>query len=112
MGHGRTARLDPQPPPSQQMSIARTAYRKCHAAALRALNAIGLNVARTADYYSPLPIRSDLARSRERWDRPSDMVGVDYDLEGMKELLTRLLRAHGDEVSLPDFADAKQVGAA
>ena len=78
MGHRRTAGLVSRPP--QKMALVRTAYRRCHAAALRALNALGLNVARTSDYYSPLPLRSRLADSRERWDRPSDMVGVDYDL--------------------------------
>lgn len=92
------------------MPIVRALYRRCHAGVLQALNALGLNVARASDYYSPLPLRSHLARSRERWDRPSDMVGIDYDLEGMKDLLRSLLRAHGEEASLPDYENAKQRG--
>jgi hypothetical protein len=53
-------------------------------------------------------VRADLERHRRRWDRPSEMVGVEYDLEAMKELLARLVAVFGAE--LPDYEQAKRAG--
>jgi hypothetical protein len=89
----------------------RLLYRRCLRAARRFLEALGLNVARTSDYYSPLPVLSEVHRHRERWDRPSDMVGVDYDLEAMKTRLGGLAeRWAGEYQELPDYREIKTLG--
>lgn len=89
----------------------RRLYRRLHRLGLRSLEAAGLTVARTSDYYSPLPAVRDLARTRERWDRPSALAGVPYDLEAMKALLERLVEEHGGELAeLPPYEKAKTLG--
>ena len=90
---------------------ARKLYRMIRGAGLRALNALGLNVARTTDFYSPLPVLSDLEKHRERWDRPSEMIGVRYDLETMKALLARLVHDHAEEhARQPSYEQIQQMG--
>ena len=60
---------------------------------------------RTADFYSPLPVLAEVAETRELWDRPSELMGVDYDLEAMKSLLEALVETHGGEFGkLPPIA--------
>jgi Methyltransferase domain len=86
-------------------------YRRCLRTARRALEALGFNFARTSDYYSPLPVLSELAKSRERWDRASAMVGVEYDLEAMQALLAGLAeRWTGEYRELPDYREIKALG--
>ena len=58
------------------LNVARTIYRRLHAGVFAALRRLGWNVARTADFYSPLPVLSEVAQTRELWDRPSELVGV------------------------------------
>ena len=41
----------------------------------------GYTVARKDDYYSPLVSVSDLKATLDRWDRPSALKGVAYDIE-------------------------------
>ncbi|MCL4475994.1 MAG: class I SAM-dependent methyltransferase [Nitrospirae bacterium] len=57
----------------------------------------GFNVSRSSDYYSPLPVLSALEENRDRWFKPSDLVGIPYDLEEMKDILKNLLRTYSDE---------------
>src|ERR1700739_4638614 len=49
----------------------------------RALEAAGYQVARDRDYYSPLPSVARLRANMERWNRPSSLRGVQYDLAAM-----------------------------
>ena len=91
------------------------AARRVYRAAVRALVdlscRLGLNVARSRDYYSPLPVYSELARRRARWDRPSALAGVEYDLDAMRALIERLLREHGESFrALPSYAELKGRG--
>lgn len=89
----------------------RRAYRRLHRLALRTLEAAGVSVSRTSDYYSPLPAVRALARTRERWDRPSALTGVAYDLDAMKGLLARVVAEHGAELSeLPPYEEARGLG--
>jgi hypothetical protein len=83
-------------------------YRRAYTGAFRSLAALGWNVSPTADFYSPLPVRADLEKHRARWDRPSEMVGVRYDLDGMRTLLRDLVARFGAE--LPDYEQAKRAG--
>ncbi|HUP23806.1 MAG TPA: class I SAM-dependent methyltransferase [Thermoanaerobaculia bacterium] len=93
------------------MSPARRVYRAALRAVQRLVNALGWNVALAADYYSPLPLRSELARHRARWDRPSELVGVRYDLDAMRSLDSRLFGEHGAELrDLTSYDDAKRLG--
>lgn len=88
--------------------VLKAIYRKIHSTLLRALNAIGVNVALSSDFYSPLPLLSELERSRDLWDRPSDLVGVSYDLEAMKTLFSQLVSSYGgDYGALPSFEEIK-----
>lgn len=86
-------------------------YRALLRGGQRTAAAAGLNVARTADYYSPLPVRERLARTRRRWDRPSAMRGVHRDPEAMKGLLGTLVADHGAELGdLPPWEEATGLG--
>ena len=91
--------------------VLKAIYRRLHAALFACLRRLGWNVARTADFYSPLPVLSEVAASRELWDRPSELVGVDYDLKAMKSLLSALVEAHGGEFdALPPHSEIRALG--
>ena len=58
--------------------------RRARLAAIRkTFGALGFNVARKADYYSPLPVLEDIAATRGRWDRPSALAGLKIDVDAM-----------------------------
>ena len=93
------------------LKVLRTIYRRLHAGLFAGLRRLGWNVARTADFYSPLPVLSEVAASRESWDRPSELVGVDYDVEAMKSLLAALVETHGGEFdALPPHGEIRALG--
>ena len=89
----------------------RKLYRAIHRTALDSAARLGFNVARTGDYYSPLPVRAELERTRERWDRPSTMTGIEWETPAMKSRLSGLVADHGGELSeLPAYEEAKRLG--
>jgi predicted O-methyltransferase YrrM len=91
---------------------ARRVYRAAVRAAVDLSCRVGLNLARSRDYYSPLPVYSELARRRGRWDRPSALGGVTYDLDTMRALTERLVRDHGASYhALPSYHELKESGA-
>ena len=93
------------------VKVLRAIYRRLHAGLFAGLRRLGWNVARTADFYSPLPVLSEVAETRELWDRPSELVGVGYDLEAMKGRLAALVEAHGGEFdALPAHGEIKALG--
>lgn len=57
----------------------------------------GLNVYPISDFYSPLPVLSELRNNMRRWCRPSELVGVQYNIEAMKSLIERLEGQYADE---------------
>jgi predicted O-methyltransferase YrrM len=63
----------------------------------RLMGKMGYTVARKSDYYSPLPVLESLEKNYARWNRPSTLTGITYDLKAMKERLQGLLRAYADE---------------
>jgi hypothetical protein len=73
----------------------------------RLLDAFDLTAARRSDFSSPLPYLPDLAKTRPRWDRPSSLGGVRYDLEKMKGLFRSLVRRF--EKEFQGVCDYKQV---
>lgn len=62
-----------------------------------ALLKLGLNVIRSNDYYSPLPNALDLKKNQARWDRSSQLSGIQYDLDAFKTTLKNLLEEYLDE---------------
>lgn len=76
-----------------------------------AFRLVGLNVIRVSDFYSPLPVVSRLKKTQARWDRPSALAGIAYDLEEMKRALASLLDRYGAEYqALPPFRVTKHMG--
>lgn len=51
---------------------------------------IGFNIVKRADYYSTLPVLSEIEATRSRWDRPSALAGLDIDVDAMKSRLAGL----------------------
>jgi predicted O-methyltransferase YrrM len=87
------------------------AYRGFHRGAIRTLNKLGFTVARAKDFYSPLPVLAELEETRELWDRPSELVGMDYDLEAMKATLAKIVGAWGAELAeQPSHEEIKKLG--
>lgn len=56
----------------------------------RAFGLLGLNIVKRRDYYSTLPVLDEIAATRDRWDRPSALVGLDLDLPQMAARLGEL----------------------
>ena len=93
------------------MNPLRRAYRGLLRFVQDGLARCGVNVALTRDYYSPLPVRHELLRHRDRWDQPSALVGLDYDLDAMRALHREMIAAYAAEWSaLPAYAECKRMG--
>jgi hypothetical protein len=70
------------------------------------LGVIGYNVSRRKDFSSPLPTVSVLKRNKDRWNRPSPLKGVEYDLDSMKSYLDDLLGRYLEEfLDIPPYKD-------
>jgi hypothetical protein len=77
----------------------------------RSLKAAGYQVARDEDYYSPLPSVARLKTNVTRWNRPSALHGVGYDLAAMKSALAELLARYLDEfLAFPTYAQVQKMG--
>jgi len=87
-------------------------YGRRNSVAFRnSLNAAGYQVARDADYYSPLPSVSCLKTNAARWTRPSALRGVDYDIDAMKSTLSGLLDCYLEEfLALPPYEQVQKMG--
>jgi hypothetical protein len=73
--------------------------------------AFGYNVARKSDYFSPLPTQSVLERNEHRWNKPSALAGVSFDVDLYKQRLAELLGKYADELrALPSYAEAQSLG--
>ena len=91
--------------------LLKSIYRRLHRGWRDGLAKLGLNAYPTSDFYSPLPVFREVADSRELWDRPSEMVGVDYDVDAMEALLRRLMAERAAEYAqLPTYAEIKKMG--
>jgi predicted O-methyltransferase YrrM len=87
----------------------------CKHSALRTLRrcaeAVGLVVARKADYHNPLPSEFELGKSLPRWNRPSALRGVNYDLDAFRQRLGRLMTRYYEEFNqLPPFSELASRG--
>jgi hypothetical protein len=73
----------------------------------------GLDVYPISNMYSPLPEISHLKHNINRWCKPSEMIGVEYDIESMKEFLNNLEKKYSDEYKTFNIYkeyDAKEYG--
>ena len=78
---------------------------------LKSVRLLDLNVSRASDFYSPLPVLADLRKNVARWNKPSSLGGVCYDVAAMQSLFTRLHAAHAVEfASLPPYEELAQIG--
>jgi hypothetical protein len=75
------------------------------------MDACGFVVARKSDYYSPLPSRRRLSSTMARWTKPSSLLGVAYDVAGMKITLADLVGRYLEEfMGLLPYAEALAFG--
>ena len=71
----------------------------------------GYTVAEKADYYSPLSSLGELRSTVDRWNRPSALAGISYDLEQMKRDLSDLLSHYLDEfLAFPPYETLRRAG--
>lgn len=97
--------------PSPLYHLLKSAYRKVHRGLREGTAKLGWNVYPVRDFYSPQPVFSEVSATRHLWDRPSEMVGVDYDLDRMQERLERLAATYGAEYGeLPSYEEIKTKG--
>lgn len=50
----------------------------------------GFNIVKKADYYSVLPVLSEIEGTRSRWEKPSALVGLDIDVAALEKNLAAL----------------------
>ncbi|MFL6159445.1 MAG: hypothetical protein ACJ72D_25450 [Marmoricola sp.] len=50
----------------------------------------GQNVVARKDYYSTLPVLSEIEATRERWEKPSDLAGLDINVNALEKNLGEL----------------------
>jgi predicted O-methyltransferase YrrM len=71
----------------------------------------GLNIARKFDYYSPLPIESKIKENINRWNKPSSMAGIKYDIEDYKDSLQKLMSKYWNEFNaFPNYNENTKIG--
>ena len=91
--------------------VLKSAYRRLHRAVRRTIEKIGFVVYPSSDFYSPLPPLAELERHREHWDKPSGLVGVEYDLDAIQDRWARLVESFGEEYrSLSPYEENKTQG--
>src|SRR4051794_34030088 len=77
----------------------------------RTLDNLGYNVSRKIDYYSPLPSVADLRASQTRWNKPSALHGIAFDLDEMRALLSNVIGLYGKEfAAFPFYQEAVNIG--
>jgi hypothetical protein len=91
--------------------VLRRYARRNSVAFRRSLEEAGFQVARNEDYYSPLPSVARLKANAARWNRPSALHGVEYDLPAMKSVLAELLSCYLKEfLTYPPYAQVQKMG--
>ena len=56
----------------------------------RLFGLFGYNIVKKTDYYSTLPVLDEITSTRHRWNRPSQLAGLDVDLPAMQARLANL----------------------
>lgn len=92
--------------PKDVLVILRSVKRLGTRALRRGTESVGYVITRKADYYSPLPSEFELGKSVARWNKPSSLVGLEYDIDGMKDCLLELMSQFLDEfMDLPPYSE-------
>lgn len=92
-------------------SFRRSFSRDLARAERRIFEAMSLKVAQKSDYYSPLPTETILEQNERRWNRPSAMTGVSFDVELYKRRLSELIQKYSNELrALPPYAEITSLG--
>ncbi len=93
----RAARVLPRP----VVELLDTAVFRVRRARIRAIQRFfglfGFNIVKKDDYYSTLPVLAEIEQTRARWDRPSELVGIDLDVPAMTETLRGLAERWDEE---------------
>jgi hypothetical protein len=77
----------------------------------RSFELCGLNVARRADYYSPLPTESQLLKNLHRWNKPSALTGISIELSQLRDNFERLTENRLQEfLALPSYEQNIELG--
>ena len=77
----------------------------------KSLEAGGYTIALKKDYYSPLSSVADLKATSSRWNRPSALKGMDYDIAKMEAKFSDLIHKYLSEfLTIPPFEQLKEVG--
>ncbi|MEZ4644284.1 MAG: class I SAM-dependent methyltransferase [Chloroflexota bacterium] len=72
---------------------------------------LGYNLVRKKDYYSPLPVLADLQKNEARWNHPSTLSGIHYNLDDFKATLTEMLADYYTEFAqLPPYQEIIRKG--
>ncbi len=75
------------------------------------LEDLGYTLARRTDYYSPLPSIADLRSTQTRWNKPSALNDIVFDLDEMKRRLSDLLGRYYEEfATYPPYQQLSQIG--
>lgn len=81
------------------------------AALSKVMGTVGYNVSRKANFYSPTPTLSTLNANRSRWDKPSELAGVEYDMDAMKRTFGMLTAEYLEEFKkLPPYHELHTKG--
>jgi hypothetical protein len=68
-------------------------------------------IAQKSDYYSPLPSEFELRKTLARWNKPSSLIGISYDISAMKDRLSQLIVGFFDEfMQLPPYSELVRRG--
>lgn len=71
----------------------------------------GYNIDRKRDFYSVLPTESVIRRNAPRWNRPSALHGVEFELDAFRNSLTRLMQAYWNEfAALQPYQQNRSLG--
>jgi hypothetical protein len=77
----------------------------------RTFELCGLNIARRADYYSPLPTETQIHQKRSRWDKPSALGGVNVELPSLKARFSELTsKQMANFLKLPTYDECAALG--
>lgn len=71
----------------------------------------GFIVVRKSDYYAPVPSENNLSRSYARWNRPSALKGIEYNLEKMRRFASLIEAKYLSEFNaLPSYKEMVNQG--
>ncbi|MEN9522550.1 MAG: hypothetical protein RL065_927 [Bacteroidota bacterium] len=75
------------------------------------MNKRGFIFDKKSNYYSPLPDYELLMKNKERWNKPSELIGINWSLDELKNNFAELHNKYYHEVlELPTFIELENMG--